>query len=343
MAKKNRTTLKDIAERLGTTVTTVSKALKDYPDISKETKRSVLKLAKEMKYQPDSRALALRKNKSNTIGVIIPEVVHFFFSNAIEGIMQYADEKGYRVLITLSNNELNLEKKQVNLLFNTKVDGVLVSMANESKTAGHFEVLKEYGIPLVMFDKVSHTFQCNKVKIDDHYSAYLATKHLIEKGCKRIAHIRGPKYPLNSRSRYEGYKTALEDHQLTFNPALVKECKDVTLKEGYDFAYELLQQPDKPDGIFAVTDQVGVGAIQAAQILGIKVPEELKVVGFSDSQIAQIIRPSLTTVHQPGYEIGETATKMLIEEIELSESYGDNQVDFRQIILDTYLIQREST
>lgn len=340
---KNRTTLKDIAERLGTTVTTVSKALKDYPDISKETKKSVLKLAKEMKYQPDSRALALRKNKSNTIGVIIPEVVHFFFSNAIEGIMRYADEKGYRVLITLSNNQLNLEKKQINLLFNTKVDGVIVSMANESKSANHFDVLKEYGIPLVMFDKVSRNFACNKVKIDDKYSAYMATQHLLEKGCQRVAHIRGPKFPLNSIARYEGYKKALEENGHKVDADLIKECVDVTLKEGYDLAYELLQSPNKPDGIFAVTDQVGVGAIQAAQVLGIKVPEELKVVGFSDSQVAQIVRPSLTTIHQPGYEIGETAVKLLIEEIELGDTYGDNQMDYRQIILDTYLIQREST
>ncbi len=340
---KNRTTLKDIAEKLGTTITTVSKALKDYPDISDKTKQAVKKLAKELNYQPDSRALALRRNKSNSIGVIIPEVVHFFFSTVIAGIMTYAEGKGYRVLITLSNNQLSLEKKQANLLFNTKVDGVLVSLANESKSAAHFDLLKEYGIPVVMFDKVNKLFECSKVKIDDRLGAYTATQHLIDKGCKRIAHIRGPRHPLNSKARFDGYKAALKDHNIEFCPELVKECKEVTLKEGHDFAIELLEAKHPPDGIFAVTDQVGVGAIQAAHQLGLNVPKQLKVVGFSDSQIAQIIRPALTTIHQPGFEIGQMAAQLLIEEIEIREADSESPIDFSQVILDTYLIEREST
>ena len=340
---KNRTTLKDIALELGTTITTVSKALKNYPDISKETKKAVIKMAKKMNYEPDMRAVALKKGKSNIIGVIIPEVVHFFFSNVLEGIIKNAEEKGYKIIITTSHNISKQEKKHVRFLFNKKVDGIIVSLANETKSVKHFDILKEYDIPIVMFDKVSDTFQCNKVNIDDKISAYKATEHLIKKGCKKIAHIRGPKHPLNSIARFEGYRSALEDNDIALNPNMVMECKDVTLKEGYDFTLELLNSDDKPDGIFAVTDQIGVGAIQAAQSLGIKIPEELKIIGFSDSQVAQIIRPSLTTIHQPNYEIGETAIRMLIEEIELREAHGDSDIDFRQIILDTYLIEREST
>lgn len=339
---KTRTTLKDIARELGITITSVSKALKDYPDIGKETKIAVRKMAKKMNYQPDSRALALKKNKSYTIGMIIPEIVHFFFSNVISAVMNYAESKGYRVLITLSNNELSQEKKQVQLLFNTKVDGVLVSLANGSKNANHFNILKEYDIPMVMFDKVNDLFECSKVSIDDQQSAYLATEHLIKKGCKKIAHIRGPKHPLNSKARFEGYKAALHDHGLEFEPSLVKECELVTLNEGYELALALLNDTEnKPDGIFTVTDQVGVGAIRAAQSLGIAIPTELKIVGFSDSQIAQIISPSLTTIHQPSYEIGKAAVKLLIDEIELRENGVDN-ISFKELVLDTQLIERES-
>jgi len=340
---QHRTTLKDLAEKLGITVTSVSKALKDYPDISKETKAAVKKLAMELNYQPDSRAQALRRNKSNTIGVIIPEIVHFFFSTVIQGIMDYTEQHGYRVLIALSDNKRELEKKQVNLLFNTRVDGVLVSLANESESIEHFDVLTQHGIPLVMFDKVSKNAACHTVKINDKKSAYLATKHLIDKGCKRIAHIRGPKTPLNSIARFNGYRKALLEHDLPFDPSLVLECKDVTLKEGFDFALQLLKSPHPPDGIFAVTDQVGVGAIQAAHSLGIAVPHTLKVVGFSDSQIAQIVQPSLTTIHQPGYEIGKSAAKLLIDHIEISESDSEVVIEFQNLELKTHLIIREST
>jgi len=291
----------------------------------------------------NSQAQALRSHRSNTLGLIIPEIVHFFFSNAIKGIMNYAEQSNYRVLITLSNNSMQLEKKQASLLFNTEVDGVLVSLANETNATTHFDMFKEFEIPIVMFDKVNEDFKCNKVTIDDKQGGFTATEHLINQGCKRIAHIRGPKYPLNAVNRFEGYKKALLKYGLDFEPALVKECIDVTLEEGYELASQLLQQENPPDGIFTITDQVGVGTIHAANNLGIKVPEQLKIVGFSDSQIAQIAQPPLSTIHQPGYEIGEMAAKLLIEEIELKDGDHEQLVDFRQIILDTYLIKRETS
>ncbi len=340
---KHRIRLKDIAEKLGITVTTVSKALKDYPDISNETKKEVKRLAEELNYQPNSQALALRSNRSYTIGLIIPEIVHFFFSNVIKGIMNCAEQSNYRVLITLSNNSMKLEKKQANLLFNTKVDGVLVSLANETNTTSHFDMFKEFEIPIVMFDKINEDFKCNKVTIDDKQGGFTATEHLINQGCKRIAHIGGPKTPLNSVNRFEGYKKALLKYGLDFDSSLVKECVDVTLEEGYALASQLLQQKTPPDGIFAITDQVGVGAIQAANSLSVKVPEQVKIVGFSDSQVAQISKPSLSTIHQPGYEIGEMAAKLLIDEIELQDGNNEQLMDYRQIILDTYIIKRETS
>jgi len=340
---KHRVTLKDIAEKLGITIATVSKALKDYPDISVNTKKAVQKLAKELHYQPNTQALALRGNKSNTIGLIIPEIVHYFFSNVIKGVMNIAEQNNYQVLITLSDNLLENEKRQANLLFVTKVDGVLVSLSNETDNTNHFDIFKDYDIPIVMFDKVNKYFECNKVAIDDLQGGLIATEHLINQGCRRIAHIRGPLKPLNSIGRYEGYKKALNRYNLDFDASLVKECNDVTLEEGYEFGKQLLQTKNPPDGIFTVTDQVGSGVIRAAHDLGIKIPQDVKVVGFSDSQIAQVSQPSLSTIHQPGYEIGEKAAKLLIEEIELQEKEDSPPIAYNQIIFDTYLIKRAST
>ncbi|MEQ8360130.1 MAG: LacI family DNA-binding transcriptional regulator [Cytophagales bacterium] len=340
---RHRITMKDIAQKLGITVTTVSKALKDYPDISKATKIKVRQLADELQYQPDSQAVALRVKGSKTIGLIIPEIVHYFFSNVINGIMNQAELKGYRVLIALSNNSMEMEKKQINLLFSTKVDGVMISLANETKSMTHFDILKEYDIPVVMFDKVNEDFDTNKVIIDDVKGGYVACKHLIMCGCKRIAHIRGPKNPLNSVGRFEGYKKALVEANIGFDPSLVKECMEVNYDEGYQLCKELLKLSIPPDGIFAVSDQVGVGALNAIKDAGLKVPDDIKIVGFSDSQIAQVSNPPLTTIHQPGYEIGETSANLLIEDIELRKKDPDHVFVSKQIILDTHLIKRGST
>ncbi|MBX2846017.1 MAG: LacI family transcriptional regulator [Saprospiraceae bacterium] len=340
---KHRVTLKDIAAQLGVTPTTVSKALKDYPDIGKETKQKVKELAKALNYQPDSHALALKNKKTNTVGVIIPEIAHFFFAKVIKGMMSHLEENGYRLLITLSGENTEQEIKQVNLLFNNKVDGLLVSLANETQNTDHFKQFTDYSIPLVMFDKVDEWFPCKKVLIHDKKGAFTATNHLIERGCKRIAHIRGPKYPLNAIQRHEGYMNALATANMDYNPDLVKQCEAVTFEEGYAFTKELLTMDQPPDGIFAVTDQVAVGALQAAKDLNVEVPEALKIVGFSDSQVGQIVKPALTTIHQPGYEIGATAAQLLIEEIELKSKGAEHITESTQIILDTYLIQREST
>ncbi len=337
---KQRVTLKDIAQKLGITVTTVSKALKDYPDISADTKKAVKKLAEKMKYQPNTQALALRGSRSYTIGLIIPEIVHYFFSNVISGVMNYAENHGYRILITLSNNSLEREEKQANLLFVNKVDGILVSLSNETTNTKHFNVFKEFDIPVVMFDKVATGFKCNKVTIDDKQGAYTATEHLIIQGCKRIAHIRGPKGPLNALARFEGYKQALKYNGIDFDPTLVIECKKVVFEEGYEFGKELLSLENPPDGIFAVTDQVGAGVIRAAHDKKVSIPDQVRIVGFSDSQIAQVSHPPLSTIHQPGYEIGEMSAQLLIEEIEMRDGDDFKPIDFRQIILDTYLIHR---
>ncbi len=340
---KHHVTLKDLAARLGVTVTTVSKALKDYPDIGKETKAKVKKLAKELNYQPDPQALALKQQKSNTIGLVLPAIVNFFFSNVIKGIMDYTDKTGYRLLITLSNDKTEIEKKQLELLHRNRVDGVLISLANETDTKGHFMDLGHFDMPVVMFDKIAENFRCSKVLIDDEGAAKKATELLIDKGCKKIAHIRGPQNPLNCIRRYNGYVKALKEANMAVTEDLIKDTLNVSFGDGYRLGKELLQEEDRPDGIFAINDQVGVGALYAALDLGIKVPEELKIIGFSDSEIGQVSRPSLSTVHQPGYEIGQASAKILIDEIKNKGKDSSKPIEFQQLILGTHIVERGTT
>ena len=339
---KPRVTQKMIAKELGITITTVSKALKDYPDISAKTKEAVNTLAREWNYLPDSQALALRSQHTRTIGLVIPEIVHYFFSNVIKGILRSSEERGYQLLITLSRNDRELEENQINLLYAQRVEGILISLANETSDHTHLNFLKDRQVPVVMFDKVHPSYQCKKVVIDDFKGGYDATKHLIKQGCTKIAHIRGPLNPQNSIGRFNGYLQALKDYGLSYDPNLIKVCKEVNFEEGLKFAEELLSENSKIDGIFTVTDQVGVGAMKAAQKKGIKVPEELKIIGFSDSQIAQVSQPTLSTIHQPGFEIGLTAARILIDEIEELDLEEESNPP-AEYILNTAVIAREST
>lgn len=335
---KQHVTLKDIAERLNLSISTVSRALKDYPDIRKETKQAVLAMVDEMDYEPDMLAASLRRKKTNIIGLIIPEIVHFFFSNVLKGIMNYCEGHGYRLLITLSENRTKTEEKQVKLLYGTKVDGVLVSLANETTDTSHFQLLLDHEIPVVMFDKIDRDYPSSKVVVDDTLGGYRATEHLISCGCKRIAHISGPETPQNARDRLAGYQQALEKNGLDFDASLLKFCDEVTLEEGHAFARELLESASPPDGIFTCTDQVAAGVLMAANELGVKVPDQLKVIGFSDSQIARITTPQISSIHQPGYKMGEVAARLLIEQIEAED---DKEVE--TIVLDTETVVRGSS
>lgn len=203
-------TLKEIATTLGISITTVSKALKDYSDVSEKTKKAVKELAEKLNYTPNSFAVNLRTKESKTIGLIIPEVTHHFFSNIIKSIIDAAEKNGYLVIILQSNESLELEKKQVDLLINKRVDGILISLSNESNNDSHIQDILNRKIPLVMFDKIAKLAKCSKVVIDDQKAGFDATQHLIDKGCRKIAHIRGPLNPQNSIDRYLGYKKALE-------------------------------------------------------------------------------------------------------------------------------------
>jgi LacI family transcriptional regulator len=314
------TTLKQIAETLGISITTVSKALQ---------------------YTPNSFAVNLRTRESRTIGLIIPEVVHHFFSNVINGIIAEAEKNGYLVIILQSNESLELEKKQVDLLINKRVDGIIMSLSNESNDDEHIKDIIRREIPFVMFDKISKLINCSKVIINDQKAAFEAVEHLISKGCKKIAHIRGPVNPQNSIDRFLGYKKAIEKNNLNFDSKLVYTCKNVTFDEGKEFAAQIIKDHPDVDGIFVITDLVAVGVIAYFNENNINVPNQIKVIGFSNWFMSQVITPKLSTIDQPSYEMGVNSFNLLLEEINLRKELLEFKP--KTIELQTSIIEREST
>ncbi|MEZ4859579.1 MAG: LacI family DNA-binding transcriptional regulator [Flavobacteriaceae bacterium] len=334
-------TLKEIAENLGISITTVSKALKDYPDVSKKTKELVKNEAKRLHYTPNVFAVNLRTKESKTVGLIIPEVVHHFFSSVINGIIEQAEKKGYLVIILQSNESYKLEKKQIDLLISKRVDGIMISLASTTTNISHLHDVKELNIPLLMFDKISKLIECSKIIINDRQAAYIATKHLIDTGCKRIAHFRGALLPQNSIDRFLGYKKALEDHGIKYDSSLVYICENVNYEEGRAAAIKLLEDHKDVDGIFTITDLVAVGAIAVFNEKGIKVPDDIAIMGFSNWFVSQAITPSLSTIDQPGYKMGKKSFKLLYKEMQAKK----NHEAFTPITktLETSLIIRDST
>ena len=334
-------TLKEIATTLGISITTVSKALKDYSDVSEKTKKAVKELAENLNYTPNSFAVNLRTKESKTIGLIIPEVTHHFFANIIRAIIAAAEINGYLVIILQSNESLELEKKQVELLINKRVDGILISLSNESNNDSHIQEIIKRNIPLVMFDKIAKLSNCSKVVIDDQKAGFDATQHLIDKGCKKIAHIRGPLNPQNSIDRYLGYKKALEKNNIPFDSKLVYTCEKVTFEEGLQFTEQLIKEHPDVDGIFAITDLVAVGAVAYCNEQKINIPQDIKIIGFSNWFMSQVITPKLSTVEQPSHEMGIAAFNLLLEE--MTSRKEELEFNPKTIELNTQIIERESS
>jgi LacI family transcriptional regulator len=334
-------TLKEIANTLGISITTVSKALKNYPDVSAKTKQAVIELAQNLHYTPNSFAVNLRTKESKTIGLIIPEVMHHFFSNVINAIIDEAEKNGYLVIILQSNENIALEKKQVELLINKRVDGILMSLSNETNYDEHIQEIIKRNIPFVMFDKISKLAPCSKVIIDDQKAAFNAVQHLIDMGCKKIAHIRGPLNPQTSIDRYIGYKKALLKNNISYDASLVYLCDKVSFQEGYDYTAQIIKDHSDIDGIFVITDLVASGVITYCNENQIKIPQQIAVIGFSNWFMSQVISPKLSSVEQPSHEIGVTSFNLLLEEMICHR----DQKPFtpRTIELETEIIIREST
>lgn len=309
----------DIAEQLGISASTVSRALRGYPDISPDTKEAVVALAEKLRYRPNPIAQNLRNQESRILGVMIPEIVHYFFSSVIGGIMHTAEQHGYTVMLCQSSENEAREKQDAAMLLNSRVDGVLISLSDTTRSFDHLEAFRKRGTPVVMFDKVAEPFSASKVLIDDVQSGYIATEHLIAQGCTRIAHIRGPHGPVTSEGRMAGYREALRKHGLAYDADLVKTCSRVTKEAGMTLMADLMELADPPDGLFAVTDLVAIGAMVQLKRMGYAIPNDVAIIGFSGWDMASIVDPPLSSVLQPGFEMGQLATEVLIREVRLAQ------------------------
>jgi len=309
---KHPITIKDLAKILNVSISTVSRALKDHPDISVKTKKAVQELAKELQYRPNEIALSLKTRRSNIIGIIVPKLVHHFFSSVIQGVEDIAYNSGYQVMIYNSDESYDREVLLSGSIQSFRLDGLIISMSKETTDFNHFDKLDQYGIPVVFFDRVPD-LPVNKVIFDDFQGAFDAVSHLIEQGCKKIAHLSASEHLDIGRLRIDGYKEALSKHGIPFDKNLVIKCD--TFDEAIPITEKLIEEYGDLDGIFAVNDLTGIGATKAVHESGKRVPEDIKVIGFTNEISSAVCAPSLSTVDQRGKEMGEEACRLLLESI----------------------------
>ncbi len=312
--KRSQITIKDIARELNISPSTVSRALKDHPDISPATKIAVNEVAQKLRYTPNAVALSLRMKKTNLIGVVIPQIVHFYFSSVISGIEEEAENAGYSVLVTQSGESYEREVKNVATCVASRVDGILISMAKNTHDYTHFENLLENNTPIVFFDRICPGLKVDRVVVDDYAGAYKAVEHMIKGGCRRIAHLSAPLHLLIARNRLNGYLDALRAYGIQPDDSLVIECDD--RNKALERVPKLFAGENTPDGIFAINDLTASGAMSAVKKMGLRIPEDVAVCGFSDGIVAEVSDPAMTTVIQHGKEVGHSAARLLIDRIE---------------------------
>lgn len=336
--KKHQITIVDIAKELNISKSTVSRALTDNPNINKATKKKVLNLAKKLDYQKNMLAISLITNKSNTIGIIVPDFITSYFPNVIIGAQNVASKSGYNVIISQSNESFYTEVKNANVMLANQVDGILVSVTRETKTFDHLKVFQRKGIPIVFFNRICEDMIVPKVIVDDYEGAFSAVEHLITIGKKRIAHFAGPRSLSISNKRLNGYNDALVKHGISIDQDLIIHAEN-NGNDIQDQISKLLKLTKPCDAIFAFNDPTAVEIIKALKKLNINIPKDMAVVGFSNDYVSEIIEPSLTTVAQPVKQIGETAAQLLIDQI------NRDVKDWKAVtkVLKTTLIVRNST
>ena len=339
--KHRPATLKDMAQRLNTSVATISRALKDKPDISVEMRLKVRQLAEALNYQPNPIALNLKNHRSQTLGVVIPKVVHFMFSTIISGILEEAERYGYNVLICESNQKYDREVRIVNDFMGGKVDGLIICFSNQTRNFAHIEQVLNAAIPLVMLDKSTDSITADQVVVDDYEGAFSAVEHLIEQGYKRIVHINGNEALHHSQARMSGYLDALRKHGIPVETSLIFKAEDFSLEEGRALGEKILKHPLQPDAVFAISDEVLIGVHQYLKSQNRRIPEDFGLVGFSDSTMASVIEPPLSSVRQPGQEMGKLAVQCLLELIRAEEN--DQPKNVLTHTLKTELIIRKSS
>jgi LacI family transcriptional regulator len=327
-------TIKDIARELGVSVSTVSRALQNHPDISEQTKMLVRECANRLHYKPNLMASNLRTSKNTTIGVVIPELNHHFFASVLDGIEQAANEAGYNILICQSSENVTREEQNVQMLLNGRVAGMLVGVSKQTVRLQHLQDVIDSGVPLVLYDRPCPSLQCDQVVSDDYAGAYNAVEYLIQTGCKRIMYFSSPMQLEVAHRRYQGWRDALQRYGLYRDGDAILTCDTR--------AQAIIETPSvmkvqQPDAIFCVNDNCASGVLHVAQLLGVKVPDKLSICGFSDAPISRASIPMLTTVQQHGKEIGERATARLLQRLN-----GYDKIPQTEMIA-TELIVRDTT
>ena len=347
---KQKPTLKLIAKELDVSVSTVSKALRDSKEIGDDTKEKVKAFAKLYNYRPNNIALSLKNRKTKTLGVIIPEIVHHFFTTVISGIEAYANEHSYNVIVGLSNESFNKEVINLDTLANGSIDGFILSVAKETLSKGDYHHLREtidQGIPIVMFDRVIDEIECDKVIVDDIETSKKAVQKLIDFGCQNIGIISTQDYVSVGRLRTEGYMNALKENDLKINDSHILKIHDEFISD--DNLEDLERQIDeflkanrKLDAIFAVNELYAVTAMKVARKMEMIIPDDIQVIGFTDGVLSKHAYPPLSTVSQNGFEMGRMAAKLLINRLEKENGDGDDEY-FETKIVNTEIIERETT
>lgn len=331
-------TIKELAQKLNVSISTISKALGDSHEISAATKERILEGVRKFNYVPNPNASSLRKKRSNTIAVVIPEVADSFFSQALKGIESVAQNIGYHVLVYLTYESFYKERLILNEIKSGRVDGVLMSISSETSNSRHIKALRDRNIPIVFFDRVMEETETAKVVTDDFQSSYKATQHLLERGCQHIAYLSTSKHLMISNERKDGYLQALKDHKFNESKHTVVQCSNHA-EYNLSVLQKLMQQEDRPDGIIASIEKLTSSIYLVCKQLGIMIPDQLKVITFSNLEIAPILSPSLTTVTQPAFEMGRTAASILFKALQKKNLSIKNE----KIVIPSVLVKREST
>jgi len=337
MAAEKEVTIYDIARKLGISPSTVSRALSNHEVISEKTRTSVQEAARKMNYHPNRFARSLRLKRTSTLGVIVPKLNSYFMATVIAGIESVASKYGYNLIIANSQESEKKEAEGLHTLYNSRVDGLIVSLAFDSDRMKHFGTILKKGIPVVFFDRVSESDGYTRVRIDNFMAGYEVTSHLADQGCVRIMHVGGNMLINVYRDRYLGYRKALEEKGLQYEESLVI-TGDLSEKSGTETAKKIIKMKNRPDAIFTANDTTAVTIILNLKKAGISVPGDIAVAGFNNEPVSRVIEPNLTTVNYPAYEIGESAATMLVNKL------GSEPDGFRSdVLLKHELVIRESS
>lgn len=338
MSNQSETTIHDIARKLNLSASTVSRALKDNPVISEPTRILIKRIADEMGYRPNILAANLRTKRTNTIGVIVPLINRHFFSSVISGVEEVAYNQGFAVTISQSNDKIEKEIKIAHALFANRVDGLIASIGMETNTFDHLKLFSERKIPIVFFDRVVEEIAAHKIVVDDYGGGFRATQQLIEQGAKNVAHIGGPLNLKIYENRQKGYCDALKNAGLKVNQSLIIN-NSLSREEGSKAIRNLMQQEIKPDAVFCANDITALSVIIYLHEIGIRVPEDMVIVGFSNEPFSEVVTPSISTVKQPGFLMGQKAAQLIIQQI----LHDNDNPSFKTIVMPTELIIRDSS